>query len=76
MFSAVACIDSATHKTFQVKCSLNCHVVISGCVLRALKDFGLAKSAQDLDVNFELSSWEAGSQICGKKTMKALNVIY
>ena len=35
---------------------LNCHVVISGCELRALKVFCLAKYAQD--GNIELSTWE------------------
>ena len=58
MFSSIACLDLAMHKTFQVKCLLNCHVVISGCVLCALKVFSLVKYAQDLDVHIELSTWE------------------
>ena len=45
-------------KIFQVIILLNCHGVISLCVLRSLKVFCLAKYAQDFDVNIELSTWE------------------
>ena len=55
MFSLTVCADLAIHKPFQVICSLNCHVFISGCVLRALKVFSLTKYVQDLAVNIELS---------------------
>jgi len=36
-----SCLDFAVHKTFQVKCWLKSHVVISGSVLRALKVLNL-----------------------------------
>ena len=49
MFSSIASVDLAVHKPFPVKYLLNCHMVISGCVLHCVKV---------LDVNIEPSAWE------------------
>ena len=57
LFSSIVCIDLGVLKSLQVKCSLNCHVVLSGWwVLRALKVFCLAKYVKDLEMNIELSA--------------------
>ena len=58
------------HRTFQVKCLINCHVVISGHVLHALKVSYLAKYVQD--VNIELSTWEKLITFKGKFAVNAV----
>ena len=57
------------HKTLQVKCSLNCHVVISGCELHASNVFCLGKYVQDSDV----STLE---ELSKPNMLKTLNEIY
>ena len=70
-FSSKAGVDFAMNRTFQVKCSINLHVVISGFFLPALKVSCLAKYAQD--VNIELSTWEKLSTFKGKCAVNAVN---
>ena len=52
------CVNFAVYSTFKVKCSINWHQVVSGCVFRSLKDFCIAKSVLNFNVNIALSKGE------------------
>ena len=56
-FASKACLDFAMQHFFKAKCLINLYPVVLGCVLRNLKGFFKAKSAQDLDVNIAISKY-------------------